>query len=51
MKPSFSGQGLGDIGITLVEGDKIISEEHEVAETLNNFFANAVKSLNIIDIM
>ena len=47
MKPFFSDRGLRDSGITLVEGDEIISEEKEVAETLNNFFANAVKSLNI----
>ena len=31
----------------MVEDDKIISEEKEVAETLSNYFANAVKSLNI----
>ena len=48
MKPFFSARGLRDSGITLVEGDKIISEEKEVAETLNNVFANAVKSLHII---
>ena len=37
MKPFFSDKGVVDSGITLVEGDNIISNEHEVAETLNFF--------------
>ena len=43
----FSDRGLRDSSITLV-GDKIISEEKEVArDTNNNVFANAVISLDI----
>lgn len=33
--------------ITLIEDNKIISEDQEVAETLNSFFKDAVKNLNI----
>ena len=46
MKQFFSDRGLRGSGITLVDGDKIISEEKEVAETLN-VLANAVKSRHI----
>ena len=33
--------------ITLVDEDKIISDDKEVAETLNKFFLDAVKLLDI----
>ena len=33
--------------INLVDKENIISEDRDVAETLNNFFENAVKSLGI----
>ena len=33
--------------ITLIEGEQIISNDIEVAETMNNFFSNVVKSLDI----
>ena len=45
MKPYFSDRGLGDSGIILVEGDEIISEEKEVAETVNIFFAMLINLL------
>ena len=48
-KPLFSNKGSGKENIILVEGDKIISEEAEVAETFNDFFKNAVNSLNITE--
>ena len=35
--------------IILVEGDTIISEDSDVAETLSNYFDNAVKSLDICE--
>ena len=47
MKPFFSDKGLGKNAITLVEGNKIIGEDVEVATTLNTFFDNAVKNLDI----
>ena len=43
----FSEKRVQDKVITLVEKDEIISDDGEVAETLNTFFANAVASLNI----
>ena len=47
MKPLFSNFGGGSQKITLVKDDKIISNDKEVAETFNKFFANSVHSLNI----
>ena len=47
MKPLFSDKGAGTSKITLVEDDKIISEDQDVANTLNSFFANAVPSLGL----
>ena len=47
MKPFFSDKGSGKNTITLVEGNDIIAEDVEVANTLNSFFENAVKTLGI----
>ena len=47
MKPFFSDKGEQRNAITLVENDEIISDDIEVAETFNTFFANAAASLNI----
>ena len=47
MKPFFSVKNCINKKITLIEGDKIISSDTEVAETLNDFFANAFKQLDI----
>lgn len=47
MKPFFSHKGVGESCITLIENDKIITEDLEVVQTLNDFFTNAVVSLNI----
>ena len=33
--------------IILVEDDEIISENEQISESLNNFFADAIKNLNI----
>ena len=46
-QPYFSDKVSGSVGITLVENEAIMSENRKVAETFNNFFANAVKSFNI----
>ena len=45
----MSNKGNFHKQITLIEGDKIISEDLEVAEKLNNYFHNAVKSLDILE--
>ena len=47
MKPFFSDKGAGKNDIALIEGDKIIQEDAEVANIMNDFFGNAVASLNI----
>ena len=47
MKSLFSNKGGVKENIVLVEGDRIINEDTELAQTFNNFFDNAVKSLGI----
>ena len=47
VKPLFGDKGGMGEKIVLVENDKIISDDKEVAETFNTFFKNAVTSLGI----
>ena len=47
MKPLFGDKGGAKEKIVLVEGDRIINEDSEVAQTFNDFFDGAVKSLGI----
>ena len=47
MKPLFGDKGGPKDNIVLVEGDRIINEDIELAQTFNDFFDNAVKSLGI----
>ena len=48
MKPFFSDKGAGNkSNITLVEGNDILTDDKDVANTLNSFFGDAVKSLDI----
>ena len=47
VKPFFSDKGPRNQKITIAKENEIISEDMEVAETLNNFFKNAVHSLSI----
>ena len=47
IKPFFSNKGISKTEITLIEGDKIISNDLEVANTLNSFFEHAVTLLGI----
>ena len=47
MKPLFSGKSKSSSKITLIKGDEILSDEHQVAETLNSYFINAVQNLDI----
>ena len=49
MKPFFSEKDNISKKITLIEGDDIITNNHEVAELLNSFFSNIVKNLDITD--
>ena len=46
-KTFFLGKAKNTHNITLIEKNAIISKEKEVAETLNTFFAEAVKNLDI----
>ena len=43
MKPFFSDKGVNTGKITLIEDNKIISDDDRVAETLNPFFDETVK--------
>ena len=47
MKPLFSDRVKDNI--VLVKDEKIISKDTEVAQTFNDFFTNAVSSLDIIE--
>ena len=47
LKPFFTDKGTTRNCISLIEDDMIISDDKEVAGTLNSFFDNAVKSLNL----
>ena len=47
MKPFLTDEGTSQKRITLIEDDKIISDDAEVAQTLNNFFENTISLLGI----
>ena len=47
VKPLFSEKYSSRNKITLLEGNTIISKDEEVAETMNTFFSNVVKELDI----
>ena len=47
MQSFFNNKGGGNKNIVLVEGDKIMSNDTDVAQTFNDFFKNSVTSLNI----
>ena len=47
VKPLFSNKGNYGSKIKLVEKEEIIDDDIKIAEELNNFFKNAVASLNI----
>ena len=47
MKPLFTENIKHDQKITLIDDEKIITEDDEVARTLNHFFTHAVESLDI----
>ena len=43
----FSNKSVNRESITLVKGDKLLSENLEVVETFNAFFSNIVRKMNI----
>ena len=47
IKPLFSEKHFSNNKIILVEGDEILSDNQEIAEIFNIYFANVVKSLEI----
>ena len=47
IKPLFSDKSPRNQKITLVNGDKIVSDDGEVSESLNTFFRDAVHNLDI----
>lgn len=47
VKPLFSDKVKSADSITLIENNKIVSDDKEVADIFNTFFGNAVKMLNI----
>ena len=47
VKPLLNDKGGIKESIVFVDGDKIPSEDTEVAKTFNNYFDNAIKSLDI----
>ena len=47
IKPFFSNKGVSKSEITLVEGEKIISDDLDIANTFNCFFENAAKMRDI----
>ena len=49
MKPFISDKSSSKSRITLVEEGKIVSNESDIAETLNNFFVTITYSLGIIE--
>ena len=47
IKPYFNGKGGMSSKITLVERDKIIHKDKEIAETMNKYFVNITKTLRL----
>ena len=47
VSPLFSNKIRSKPKITLIENEKIITNENEIAETFNEYFSNIVKNLNI----
>ena len=47
VKLYFTDKGIKNEKILLIEVDETISDIKDISEKLNNFFADAVKNLNI----
>ena len=46
--PMLSNKFLNNEKITLVDNEKIITNDKEIAKVLNDFFSNIIKTLNIL---
>ena len=49
IKPFFTNKNTFGRNIKLIEKEEILKDDTEIAEELNLFFSNAVKSLNIAE--
>ena len=49
MKPFLTDKGINSDKITLIENDKILDEDGEIVEILNNFFS-LQKTLGLLKI-
>ena len=47
VKPFFSNKGSHRGNIKLIEGDKLLQDNNEVAEEVNNFFKEGVLTLDV----
>ena len=47
VKPYFSDKGSNSRRITLLENDSILTDDKDIAKTMNNFFMNITKNLNL----
>ena len=48
IKPYFSDKGSSNSRrITLLENDSILTDDKDIAKTMNNFFINFTKNLNL----
>ena len=47
VKPYFSDKGSNSRRITLLENDSILTDGKDIAKTMNNFFINITKNLNL----
>ena len=47
LKPMLSNKFLNSEKITLVDNDKIITNDKKIVKVLNDFFSNIIKTLNI----
>ena len=47
IKPFFSDKGASFSKITLVEGNDIVSNEEEIANIMNDYFTNVIRTLNL----
>ena len=47
VKPMLSNKFVNNEKITLVDNEKVITNDKEIAKVLNDFFSNIIKTLNI----
>ena len=47
IKPVFTERSVSTENNTLIEGEEIINNDQEIAETFNDFFSSVVQNMNI----